>query len=208
MSEHESITERTARHLQSLYVVGAGLGVGFALEGLVGGVTSGNPSMEWASAPVVVAYLLTLIPFFHGAMLYMDTEIRGRATVVLVDFLALFSQTVLFFVMAEFVREPRSFAIAWIVLLAVDVAWVVWLMTPIPRHSKGQAAEPVFREYRPWAIINSVCILVLVAVLAFVPTNDGGTGPDLRLGLILMFIALGRTAADYWFSRAVYFEKP
>ncbi len=207
MDEQESITERTARHLQSLYVVGAGLGVAFALEGMIRGVGS-DPSLEWDTVPVVVAFLATVIPFFHGAMLYMDTEIRGRATVVLVDFLALFSQTVLFFVMAEFVREPTSFAIAWIVLLAVDVAWVLWLMTPIPRHSKGQDADPIFRHYLPWAVINSVCILVLLAVLAFVPTNDGGTGPDLRLGLILMSIALGRTAADYGFSRAVYFEKP
>jgi len=207
VDDRKSITERTARHLQSLYVVGAGLGVAFALEGMIEGVGS-DPSLEWDTVPVVVAFLVTLIPFFHGAMLYMDTEIRGRATVVLVDFLALFSQTVLFFVMAEFVREPKSFTIAWIVLLVVDVAWVVWLMTAMPRRSKGQAAEPIFREYRPWAIINSVCILALLAVIAFVPTNDGGTGPDLRLGLILMVIAIVRTAADYWFSRAVYFEKP
>lgn len=207
MDEQESITERTARHLQSLYVVGAGLGVAFALEGMIRGVGS-DPSLEWDTVPVVVAFLATLIPFFHGAMLYMDTEIRGRAMVVLVDFLALFSQTVLFFVMAEFVREPTSFAIAWIVLLAVDVAWVLWLMTPMPRHSKGQDAEPIFREYRPWAVINSVCILVLSVVLFMVPTSDGGTGPDLRLALILMAIAIARSAADYWLSRTVYFEKP
>lgn len=188
-------------------MVGAGLGVAFALEGMIRGVGS-DPSLEWDTVPVVVAFLATLIPFFHGAMLYMDTEIRGRAMVVLVDFLALFSQTVLFFVMAEFVREPTSFAIAWIVLLAVDVAWVLWLMTPMPRHSKGQDAEPIFREYRPWAVINSVCILVLSVVLFMVPTSDGGTGPDLRLALILMAIAIARSAADYWLSRTVYFEKP
>ena len=51
-------------------------------------------------------------------------------------------------------------------------------------------------------------MLTLAAVIVFVPTNDGDTGPDLRLGLILMVIAIVRTAADYWFSRAVYFEKP
>lgn len=207
MNEKESITERTARHLQSLYVVGAGLGVAFALEGMIRGVGS-DPSMEWDTVPVVVAFLVTLIPFFHGAMLYMDTEIRGRATVVMVDFLALFSQTVLFFVMAEFVREPTSFVIAWIVLLAVGVAWVLWLMSPMPRDSKRQDAEPIFREYRSWAIINFICSLVLLAVYFLVPSGDGRIGPDLRLGLILMVIAIVRTAADYWFSRAVYFEKP
>ena len=206
MDEPKSITERTARHLQSLYVVGAGLGVAYALEGMIRGVGS-DPSMERDTVLVVVAFLVTLIPFFHGAMLYMDTEIRGRATVVLVDFLALFGQTVLFFVMAEFVREPTSFAVAWMVLLAVDVVWVVWLMTPIPRRSKGQAAEPIFREYRPWAIINCVCIVALLAVYLLIPSGDGRTGPDLRLGLILMLIAIARTGADYWFSRAVYFEK-
>ena len=206
MDEPKSITERTARHLQSLYVVGAGLGVAYALEGMIRGVGS-DPSMERDTVLVVVAFLVTLIPFFHGAMLYMDTEIRGRAAVVMIDFLALFSQTVLFFVMAEFVREPKSFTIAWMVLLAVDVVWVVWLMTPIPRRSKGQAAEPIFREYRPWAIINSVCIVALLAVYLLIPSGDGRTGPDLRLGLILMLIAIARTGADYWFSRAVYFEK-
>ena len=207
MDEPKSITERTARHLQSLYVVGAGLGVAYALEGMIRGVGS-DPSMERDTVLVVVAFLVTLIPFFHGAMLYMDTEIRGRAAVVMIDFLALFSQTVLFFVMAEFVREPTSFAVAWMVLLAVDVVWVVWLMTPTPRSSKGQDAEPIFREYRPWAIINSACILALLAVYLLIPSGDGRTGPDLRLGLILMLIAIARTGADYWFSRAVYFEKP
>ncbi|MCB0922223.1 MAG: hypothetical protein KDC08_10500, partial [Actinobacteria bacterium] len=64
-----------------------------------------------------------------------------------------------------------------------------------------------FREYRPWAIINSVCIVALLAVYLLIPSGDGRTGPDLRLGLILMLIAIARTGADYWFSRAVYFEK-
>ena len=38
--------------------------------------------------------------------------------------------------------------------------------------------------------------LGLLAVIAFVPTNDGCTGPDLRLGLILMVIPIVRAAAD------------
>ena len=206
MNERATTTKRTARHLKSLYVVGAGLGIAFALEGMIQGVGA-DPSLDWDSVPVVVAFLATLVPFFHGAMLFMDTQFRGSPLVVMIDFLALFSQTILFFVMAEFVREPTSFTIAWIVLLIVDVLWVGWLMTPMATRSKRQLAKPVIREYRPWAIINTLCIAVLAALLLRVDEADRATGPNLELGLLLAAVAIIRTLCDYGFSRRVYFGK-
>lgn len=199
---HETNTDRTARHLQSLYVVGAGLGAAIALGNMITNADT-NPSLEWVSVPVVAAYLVTLIPFFHGAMLYMDKEFRGSPPVVMIDFVALFSQTVLFFVMAEFVREPTSYAWSWIALLGVDVLWVGWLMTPFVTRRKDQAADRTFRLYLPWALINGVCIAVLIPVIAAI---DWPLGPDLRVAAILAGIAVVRTIADYWFGRRVYFD--
>ena len=51
-------------------------------------------------------------------------------------------------------------------------------------------------------------MLTLAAVIVFVPTNDGDTGPDLRLALNMMLIAIARTVRDYRPNRRVYFGKP
>lgn len=191
-------SERTARHLQDLYVVGAGLGVAIALGNMITNAES-SPDLEVASVPVVFAFLATLVPFFHGAMLYMDEEFTG-APIILIDFLALFSQTVLFFVMAEFIREPTSFVWSWVLLLLVDIVWICWLIWP--RRTKGDARERR-RRYVPWAVINLITILILVILVALV---DWPLGPNLLLAGILALVALARTTADYWWGRKVYFD--
>lgn len=206
MTDRRTTTERTARHLQSLYVVGAGLGIAIALGNMT---TAGDsdPSMDWASVFVVIAFIATLIPFFHGAMLYMDTQFRGSPGVVMVDFLALFSQTVLFFIMAGFIREPTSYVWAWIVLLVLDVAWVLWLMSSFVIRAKDQPSAQTREEYRPWAVINWLCTAVLLVVVVAVQWRGWEPGPNLGLALALAAIAIVRTGCDYGFSRDVYFGK-
>ena len=188
--ELESRSFRTARHLQSLYVVGAGLGVAVALGNMLTG-SGEDPAVDWSSVPVVIAFVATLVPFFHGAMMYMDAAFSGPPAYVLVDFIALFSQTLLFFVMAGFIREPTSFVWSLTALLIVDIAWIVWL------RRKG------IKDYTPWAVINTVCVAVLVLLIAL---HHWPQGPNLMLAGAIAVIALARSAADYVLGRNVYFD--
>ena len=121
-----------------LWAVTAGLGLAVCMGRFITTSANGHSRVEWASAPLLVAFLVTLIPFYQGTLQHLDRQWRktGADTppwwALLFDFSALFLQACLFFAMAQFLGSPESFATCLLLLLILDCLWALnfWLSTP------------------------------------------------------------------------------
>lgn len=200
---------QTAEHLRLLYTLGAGLGVVLALERILT-VDDRNPDDAWFAAgslPLLLAFVATLIPFFHGAMRHMHAawsdEARPTPGLMMFDFVALFLQTIIFFIMAGLVREPDEFALAMALLLSIDVVWLgvssIWTRWLRQKRGITSGEEPP----ATWAWVN-IPTIALLLVIAVVPGVPGG--PDsLILSCSVAAIAVVRTVLDYRLAKSFYF---
>jgi hypothetical protein len=117
---------RSIEHLQGLYTVVAAVSVALAGEDFAQTVRSD----EWSrSLPLIVAFLVTLVPFYHGTLLHLDKTYRATHPIpvsygrLLFDFSFLFAEGCILILLAISITSPRAFAPAMSALLAVDVGW-------------------------------------------------------------------------------------
>lgn len=186
-----------------LYAVTAGLALAAALESAFSSQGRGV-LFEGADWQLLVAFVVTLVPFYHGAMRHLDDEWVDAAEpaapwLMLVDFGVLFVQAAVFFVLGRNISDPTDFSAWYAILLGTDVVWAtVYLLgrrarrlpqDPTP-HKGGMAPEAT------WALINSGALVVLAA-LAIAGVADSPVA--------LLLVAVGRTAVDYRVSWSFYF---
>lgn len=148
------------------------------------------------SAAIFGAFFITLVPFYHGASIYLlqahrkplATKKRGDA---LVDFFAFALEAVIFYAMAKSTTDLEGFIIWFGALLLLDTVWVVFT------YFKSQTE----REQAPkwWLVLNGGMLLVLILLWGFAST--GGT----QVYLLLFAVAVIRTAIDYWKCYDHYF---
>jgi hypothetical protein len=188
--------ESSVRSLQALYAAVVAFALGVAVEQLVldepGGV-----SVAWERLPLLIAFLVTIIPFFHGAMCHLersylqkaDTQLRSGA--LLSDFVILFVQAVIFFIFARSMPDARLSTAVLLTLLALDVVWGVTTSTLLRRRPHLRLAP------MRWAIVN-LCTLPFLAVILLLDTDvPEARTVDGRVALGLMVVAAVRTVADY-----------
>lgn len=182
---------RSVEHLQELYTVVVAIALSLVVAQLIpapGGDVTVEPFLLSA------ALLVTLIPFYHGALRHLDeqysgTDARGARGFVLVDFLVLFLESCLFLALAVSIARPEVFVWLFFALLALDVVWVV-LTSKVLGDGSGLAAQ------RMWRNINLVAAVVLL--LASLTVDVGS------LSYLILAVALARTGADYGFTWRYY----
>src|SRR4051794_10156910 len=186
----------TVEHLQELYAIMAGIGLAIAMSQLI---RTDDAHLQPRAIPLVAAYAATLVPFYHGALRHLDESYRHEDSrleehryLLLGDFIWLFTEAGTFFALASFVRRPEQFGITLSILLTLDVIWLsVWLWR------SGRQTDETW-----WRRIN-VATVVLVVTLTVLATVAGLA--QLPFSLVLMFLALARSGADYWLGRGFYF---
>jgi hypothetical protein len=140
------------------------------------------------------ALLITLIPFYHGALRHLDeqyagTAVRGARGFVLVDFLILFLESCLFLALAIASARPDVFVSLFLALLGLDVVWVL-LTTRFLTNESDLAPQ------RMWRNINLIAALGLL-----IPSFTLGS---CTLSYVVLAIATVRTGADYAFTWSFY----
>ncbi|PKP58792.1 MAG: hypothetical protein CVT89_02260 [Candidatus Altiarchaeales archaeon HGW-Altiarchaeales-2] len=105
----------SVRNLENLYSVVVGLGLSIAILNLID-TTRGAVPIKLELVPFFLAFLVTIIPFYHGALRHLDTtyiEKGGkqiRTGALLFDFSILFIESCFFIGLAVLLPTPQFFA--------------------------------------------------------------------------------------------------
>lgn len=191
----ERAQENSVRNLQELYTVVVAAALAFAAERVID-VNGDSASFNMDTAWPLAALLVTLVPFYHGAVRHLEQtyiEEKGRKVRgggLLADFLLLFIEGFIFVAVARMLVEPEAAAWGLVVLLAIDAVWglAVWGL--------------LYKERAPitelrWVEVNALAA-PFIAVLILLPANS--------FTLPLVFVAFGlRTVFDYAASWKMYF---
>lgn len=210
--------ESSVRHLQQLYTIVAGLALADAISTIIQGSDTGwrNP----LALTLLVAFLVTLVPFFHGALRHFDetyllpeeTSTIGRSSLA-VDFGFLFVESGLLFGLAHQMHSTAGFAVFLGLLLGVDVAWVVAI--------RGASTEgrPFWEEmlmivssptksviaHENWAQNNVLYLIILIFMS--VVAHYSWPGREVLQGVVILMVAIARTVWDYVGSFQFYFPE-
>jgi hypothetical protein len=198
-SEAGRINERSVDSLENIYAVVIALAIAQAVQGLLKDPVSGtllDHSQIIVGLPAFVAFLVTLVPFWHGMNRHLDRcYLEKKSDVahgaVLLDFATFFLEASLLFAAGWSLRSGIYTFIALGGLLVVDMLWgfISHLI-----HFPGQKSH-----VRRWSAINIVAIVIaiLIVTYAFQPKT-----------IVLMVVAIVRSIMDYWLCWDFYFPHP
>jgi hypothetical protein len=164
------------------------------IERLLPSLTSSSNVVRTGSLPLLVALVVTAIPFYHGALRHLDVvyveqrDVRPRPFAVLVDFFLLFMESCVILALAASTTRPGYFAVFYATLLLVDVLWAIVATTVLVEGSS-------LKTQNAWLIINLCTLAGLASIL--VPLWVADAASDSALRAVLLCFALGRTTADY-----------
>ncbi|MEN6640997.1 MAG: hypothetical protein ABFE08_00990 [Armatimonadia bacterium] len=200
MMPNAQARERSVNNLQQLYTVVVSLaiteGLAIVLKPYVTptpGAAVDNSVQSWL---MLCSLLVTLIPFYHGANRYLDAtyvtgEREAKHWALLVDFIALFIEGFLLFVLASFIGHSKPFFLVLGGLLLFDATWV-W----ITRY-EVKDGQPKDAKFNVWLVTNIVSA-ILVGVFAFTAIATAEWRGIPIAELLLLSVAAGRTIYDYW----------
>ena len=197
-----SARENSVRHLANFYTVIAGLALTTAVYQLVN-EKSGLLPFTWPKLLLCLAFLVTLFPFYHGALRHLDVtyvEVKAgskepKAGAFIGDFALLFTQSCLFIVLAIEITEPVLFTLVYAGLLLFDTIWAVLANWAFSAPTNG-------KQELTWAAINFCTLCVVFAFMysqGLVDNLTTNVNP-LTIGIVTCVIAWVRTIVDYWAS--------
>ncbi len=193
MSEAQA---NSVRNLENLYSVIVGLGLSLAIFNLID-TTRGAVPIKLELVPFFLAFLVTLIPFYHGALRHLDityVEKGGkqvRTGALLADFSILFIESCFLLALAVLLPTPQFFAWGLATLLSIDTIWGFAAHIGFSQEVKPKA------ELR-WALINLITTGVLViyfGAIGIFPPTAGASEPKLAIGILSVSVV--RTVIDY-----------
>lgn len=185
--------------MQKMYAVVVALAIGEAIKALLKASASEEllaSGQVIQGLPVFIAFVVTLVPFYHGMNRHFDhCYLEKTSTVVqgalLLDFGVFFLEASILFAVAWSLRAGlRGFYLLG-ALLGVDMLWGV-----VSHFIHYSTEKPSILR---WSVINLIAI-GLASGVAFYPTD--------RRPVMLMLIAILRTVADYYFCWTFYFPRP
>lgn len=189
--------------LQGLYTVTVGLSLTIGVERLFPGELHGT--LEAGAVSTFIAFLATLLPFYHGALRHLDqTYIHlgdGRPPprwLLFVDFLTLFLEACLLISMGATVEQPGTFLVLLLILLLLDIIWL-----QIPRFA-GSAVDD--KPEWGWTVVNLPALAV--GVLLFVAAGRSALVSSDVLPFLVALFAMMRTIFDYFWNWKWYFPEP
>jgi len=193
------------RNLVSLYTVVIGAALSLAVVSLID-PKQGLDSVQSSAVYLFLAFVLTLIPFYHGALRHLDdTYLESprhniRDHVLIFDFLLLVGHAMAFVCLSLLLRKPTQFAFVFLSVLSVDIVWGG--MT----HLFANPAEKSGAEGK-WTVINLVFAGALFAVLNYLDISWSSTAFEEKLAFPLLFVCALRTIVDYAFCYDFYFPQ-
>ena len=153
---------RSVDNLQRLYTVVVSLAVTESLKGLLSNVSSRGVLPTYDRWLMFVSLIVTVIPFYHGANRYLDAtyvtgERSARYSALMPDFIALFTEGLLLFVLAMVSNNENIFYTALAGLLILDTIWVG--TTNLTASTESDKVP----RFVIWALINVIaaCLLCL-----------------------------------------------
>jgi hypothetical protein len=197
-TEAERIKERSVDSLQKIYAVVIALAIAQAIQSLLRDPIAGTLlgfGQILVGLPPFVAFLVTLVPFWHGMNRHLDRcYLEKKSAVVqgalLFDFVTFFLEASLLFAAGWTLRSGiYSFAAVGL-LLFVDSVW---------GFISHQIHFPGLKSHvRRWAGINFVGIVVAILIVAF---------PFQYKSIVLMVVAIARSITDYLWCWDFYFPR-
>lgn len=158
---HEESRKRSVDNLQRVYTVVISLAIAESLRRLLSQFGDNGQLPEYASILAVISLIITIVPFYHGANRYLDStyvtgERSAKSGALMLDFVAIFGEGLVFFILSILIRNTVVFFTILAALFLFDSFWV-WLtkLTSNSQVDKGL-------EYKTWAIANMVAALFLL----------------------------------------------
>jgi hypothetical protein len=193
----------SVKQLCDLYKVVISIAVGLAFRNVVDPNASPLP-VAMDTFVLLLALLVTIIPFFHGAVRHLYAtyiEVGGSTRVanwvVLIDYYLLFVGGGLFVGLSSSLGHARAFAILLTGILGLDVIW--GMLSHIGfGGTQAQKAEV------SWAKINLVTVVLLLTILLAEKVLSRWGFDESAFRLFLLLIATVRTLADYYWNHSFY----
>lgn len=197
--EPTKVVERSVDSIQRIYAVVIALAISQSIQSLVkdpSGLTNLDLYRLWPGLPPFIAFLATLVPFWHGMNRHLDRcylEKQGGVVqgALLLDFATFFAEAIFLFAAGWSLRSGIDTYKYIGGLLCVDM---IWAFISHQIHFQGKKSHAV-----SWAVINVVAIVIAVLIVAY---------PFAGKPLLLMMVAVLRSIADYGFGWGFYFPNP
>lgn len=198
MKETTVRLRKSVTPLETLYAVVMGFTLTAGLKTFadpwVGGTAAADIRLRGPDAFLLYALILTLVPFFHGAMRHLEElhrrpETNSQHKIVFAEYIMLFLEGAVFVLLGLCIGSPQHFVFFFLCLLAIDSPWAAlsWWWTPSEHR----------RHLALWLLLNVVTILALLILKLRVPLPaDWPT--------FVVWGALVRTVADYTFNWPFY----
>jgi len=192
----DKLVERSVDSVQNIYAVVIALAISQAIESLLKEPTGGTVlSIERVSPglPGFVAFLVTLVPFWHGMNRHVDRCYLEKTSdavqgALLFDFVVFFLESGCLFAAGWSLRSGiESFRYLG-ALLCIDMLWG-FISHQI--HFRGEKSHVV-----KWSAINVVAMGLAILIV---------TCPFEWKPSVLMVVAILRSIADYAFCWKFYF---
>ena len=206
MKELKEARKRSVDNLQRLYTVVVSLAVAESLKGLLKDFGIHGTIASYQEWLMFVSLIFTVVPFYHGANRYLDStyvteERSAKHYALMIDFIMLFLEGLLFFGLAMVLTNEALFYTVLASLFLLDIVWVGF--TNITATSK-QDRMP---GYAKWASIN---VLAMAALLVFVWSNILNWQfwqSDTVRSIALVIVAVARTVFDYLIVWRFYYPE-
>jgi hypothetical protein len=196
-SEPNKVIERSVDSVSTIYAIVIALALTQSIQTLIARDPNGGADLSLSKfltgAPAFLAFLVTLVPFWHGMNRHLDrcylekpdTPVQGA---LLIDFGVFFVEASLLFVSGWSLRTGLVSFYSLGLLLTVDVIWgFISHQIHFPRQKS---------HVKKWAMINFLAGFVALCIVAY---------PFAHKAWILMVVAIGRSVVDYGFCWDFYF---
>jgi len=193
---------RPVHHLQALYTVVVGIALTVALTELID--AKAEVPFRLSVLPYFLAYVVTLVPFYHGALRHLDATYvhdvasHPRSGALMADWSLLFCESCLLLAIALLVARPIPFSYALVGLFLFDTVWA--FAAHLAFSPPGQPAE------RRWATINLVTSGLLILTMVYLHSLDVSAKPvDIYMWIVVLTVCVIRTIVDYAWCWSFYY---
>lgn len=196
--------KRAVDHLERLFTLLVGLAIALAF-----GRASTHDEVanmrDWQELSRLAVFLVTVIPFAHGALRYLDAayvtgESPARDTGFLCDGMLLLTEAAILTSMAAVLPNEGEFWFFYALLLTIDIIWV-WT-TVFHKEGKCSQADPPTADYKWWSLINGIAVLLVLLTAYTVFIKDESRW------IVLAALGVLRTVGDIAVTKGFYFPGP
>lgn len=136
----------------------------------------------------LVAFIVTIIPFIHGAILTTSKKwYESQHLMAFVFFILVFIHAILFYLAALNISKVPVFILSLWIIMSLNSVWIVIQGRISGRH------DIFFNE---WFLLNFNTFAFL-SVFVFVPANFEDVGINFNLNLLILLVMISRTITDY-----------